>query len=709
MANEAVELAQRLLSSGKRPRLWWLTRNAVSILPHEVPQPSLAAIWGLGRTLMLEHPELACTLIDVDDAANLADVLSSESGASDNENQLAWRGAERYALRLTRSASEAPPSPRPLRTDGTVFITGGLGALGLEAARTLAQRGVKHIVLASRRRPDAAMLARQVEELQQLGTRVSTVEVDVRNLDEMRRVMSEVSKQAPLRGVIHAAGVLDDGVWLEQTRSRLEGVMTPKVIGAWNLHRVTRDADLDLFVMFSSLAGTLGSAGQAGYAAANACLDALADHRRALGLPAQSLAFGPWEVGLAAKLSSQQRDRLIRQGIGFLSPERGRAALDRALGRPEAALVVADLRPAVAAQSFAHSLPGLWRELLPARDVDGASKRDWRTELDELSNDAARLELLTRLVAEEVGRVLSIGREENIPQRQPLGDLGMDSLMTLELRRELSRRSGVALTGLDVTSRSSVGALASSLLVAMQRGLTQGNDHERVAAGRCSNTLPQPKARLFCFHYAGGSADIFEPFDALATLGIEVHTISHTRGRPASKETSQRFLAEASGYIAEHSDVPYAIFGHSLGGLIALRVLEELLDRKVAAPRLFVPSAAAFPEGLAGDFSRAALTRAFLRIVGDRAVASESLLEDFIADSELWRQLPPRLPQRLPVSIAAFVGAADHIASEPAMREWAERTSSRFTLTAVAGGHFYLSEPGPRREVLAELARQLLE
>jgi acyl transferase domain-containing protein/surfactin synthase thioesterase subunit len=686
VAKEALAMAQLIVSTGKKPRLWWVTRGAVSILPHEVPQPGLAAIWGIGRALMLEHRALGCTLIDVDDSSDLADVLVRESNAGDGESQVAWRGGERHVLRLTQITRQQVDAWRALRRDGTVLITGGLGALGLQAARSLAQHGAKHLILASRRSVPSEALAEQLEALQQLGARVTPVELDVRDLDQLHAVMARIPRELPLRGVIHAAGVLDDGLWLQQNPARLESVMTPKVVGAWNLHRLTKAADLDLFVMFSSIAGTLGSAGHAGYAAANACLGALVEHRRALGLPAQSLAFG-----------------------AFLSPEHGRAAFESALTHPEPSLVVADLRPHLLDRSPADAVPALWRELLPAlREAKALETRNWRAEMAHLPTNADRLEQLTHFVAQAAARVLSIPSAESIPLERPLGDLGMDSLMAVELRRDLSRQSGVAGAAVLVTSRSSVASLASSLLEAMLRRPSASPAPQRVAAGACLRALSRPKARLFCFPYAGGTAEIFSSFDELAAMGIEVHTVSHTRAKAASAEVARQYLAEASAYIAERSAVPYAIFGHSLGGLIAWRVLEVLLDHRVAPPQLFAPSAAAFPEGLAGDFSDAALSRAFRRIAGDRAEATRSLLPDFIADARLWRELPRRAPRALPIRIAAFVGREDPIAAESAMRAWAARSSDRFSLTVVAGDHFYLSEAGARRAMFAEVARQLV-
>ena len=199
---------------------------------------------------------------------------------------------------LTPPSAGAPQC----RTDGTYLITGGLGALGLLVARRLAEQGAGHLLLLGRRAPSAEA-ATAIVEMERLGARVTLVQADI-SQDGSQKVLSDtLAGLPPLRGVVHAAGVLDDGVLLDLTSARLAAVLGPKAWGAWNLHRWTRQQPLDFFVLFSSAAALLGSPGQANYAAANAFLDALAHHRHALGLPAVSIAWGPWAgSGMAASL-----------------------------------------------------------------------------------------------------------------------------------------------------------------------------------------------------------------------------------------------------------------------------------------------------------------------------------------------------------------------------------------------------------------------
>ena len=267
------------------------------------------------------------------------------------------------------------PARETLRVDGTALVIGGLGGLGLEVARDFARRGMRHLLLLGRRglaTPDAA---KAVTELEGIGCRVTVAAVDVADRDALGRVIAAIPLELPLRAVVHSALALDDGLLSDQTPERFHAVMAPKVLGAWNLHELTAGADLDAFVLFSSVAGTLGNAAQGAYCAANAWLDALAAHRRARGLPAQSLAWGPWaEVGLAASLSAQLKARLADQGFGDDLAGRGHGALrpgaDAARGAARRSRRSICARPPGRSEP---SVPPVWRALVRARSARAAA------------------------------------------------------------------------------------------------------------------------------------------------------------------------------------------------------------------------------------------------------------------------------------------------------------------------------------------------
>jgi NAD(P)-dependent dehydrogenase (short-subunit alcohol dehydrogenase family)/acyl carrier protein len=336
----------------------------------------------------------------------------------------------------------------PLRVDGTALITGGLGALGLEVARNFARRGMRHLVLTGRRGLDTPGAAAAAAELEALGARVTVAAVDVADRDALARVMAAIPSELPLRAVVHSAVVLDDGMLADQTPERFRRVMAPKVLGAWNLHALTieRGADLDAFVMFSSIVGTLGNAAQGAYAAANAYLDALATHRRTQGFPAVSLAWGPWaELGLAAGLNATLQARLAGQGFTMMTPSQGMALFDRGLTRREPQLLVVPIDLRVAAKSFGAAVPPVWRALVhPPAARAAVAETGWAHELASMPADR-KLDAVIQTVRAEVARVLSLGRAGAVPIDRPLRELGLDSLMAVELRNALGRRASATL------------------------------------------------------------------------------------------------------------------------------------------------------------------------------------------------------------------------------------------------------------------------
>jgi acyl transferase domain-containing protein/acyl carrier protein len=305
-------LAKRIMGT---PRLWLVTRGAQAVNDGESITVEQSALWGLGKVISFELPEFACTRIDLDPAQSNSEcalLLTNAISADDREDQIAYRAGTRYVHRLlpfTHNALFDSPTVR-LKANGTYLITGGFGGLGLKTAEWMATQGAKHLVLIGRSEPSPAA-RRVVEHMQLQGVDVMIAQADVSDMRQLQSLMEEVKDRMPvLRGVIHAAGVLDDGALLNLNRERMRKVMAPKVAGTWNLHEATAGLPLDFFVLFSSAVSVLGSPGQGNYAAASAFLDAFAHFRRHQGLPAISINWGPWaDVGLAAGATEKLKEQ----------------------------------------------------------------------------------------------------------------------------------------------------------------------------------------------------------------------------------------------------------------------------------------------------------------------------------------------------------------------------------------------------------------
>ncbi|WP_444843227.1 type I polyketide synthase [Amycolatopsis kentuckyensis] len=425
----STTLLQSLGDAGITAPLWHVTSGAVAVEAETLAEPLSAGIWGLGRTAALEHPDRWGGLADLpaDPGGPELTSLLTALAATDGEDQLAIRPHGTFARRLVR----APVTPtEPWTPRGTVLVTGGTGALGAEVARWLARTGAPHVVLVGRRGPAAPGAADLEAELSSLGTKVTIAAVDLAD----RKAVAELLDELPdLDAVVHAAGVLDDGVLDSLTPHRIATVMRAKVDSARNLDELTRNRDLSAFVLFSSLAATLGAAGQGNYVAANAVLDALAERRAGLGLPATSIAWGPWAgAGMAAGSSS----RAERGGIRPMAPALATAALHRALTDSEPVLAVAD----VDWTQFRASR--LLDELPEARRKE--PEQDFRAKLDTLTGPE-RDRALLELVRAEVAAVLGYASPSTVDPGLAFKELGLDSLTAVELRNELAAVTGLAL------------------------------------------------------------------------------------------------------------------------------------------------------------------------------------------------------------------------------------------------------------------------
>jgi NADP-dependent 3-hydroxy acid dehydrogenase YdfG/acyl carrier protein len=465
-------------------RLVLRTEGAVAVADAERQDLAGAAVWGLIRSAQAERPG-AFTLVDTDGRPESVRALVPAVAAG--EPQLAIRAGQIWTPVLRRPSATAAPEPRvaPFDEHSHVLITGGLGTLGRLVARHLVDRyGVRRLLLTGRRGTETPGAEEFVADLARADARVTVAACDVGDRAALAAVLAAVPEDRPLTGVVHAAGTLDDTVVEGLTSQRLARVLRPKAEAAVHLHELTRHLDLSAFVMFSSLAGVLGSAGQANYAAANAVLDALARQRHAEGRSAQSLAWGLWadESAMSASLGEADLRRLARSGIGALSAEEGLALFDAAVttGLP----VLAAARLALG-EADPDAVAAPLRALLPATHPGPAHRPAPAAGLRNLLAQAPRHEhrhLLLEAVRTEVAAVLGHATPERVTADREFQDMGFDSLTAVELRHRLSSVAGVKLPPTLIFDHPTPAAVADRLRTDLAAGPDAGATHDTPGA-----------------------------------------------------------------------------------------------------------------------------------------------------------------------------------------------------------------------------------
>jgi len=450
----ALHLAQACAADGGIARLALLTRNAQVVRGATPLSLAQSPVWGMGRSIRLEHPELHCTLVDLPDDATqdeIAQCLLTLADPGLAEVELAWQGGTRFVRRVAASPARiAGTAPLPITADGIYLVTGGLAGLGLLVAQRLVDEGARALVLVGRQKPRPGALT-GIEALRARGATVAIVSADVGTGEGVASAMQAVAAmQRPLRGVMHAAGATDDASLLAQSWQKFAGVMGAKVRGSWLLHRATAHLSLDFFVLFSSGAAFLGSPGQANHAAANAFMGALARYRRARGLPALSIDWGAWsEVGAATR--GDVIASLGARGLAPIPPRDGLAVLFHlmAAGTIQCAVLPMDWRESLGGAAP----PPLLSRMASAAPVATAAPVARNAPVE--ARDAA-LAGLTRMPAARIraslrdwvhadaADVLRLAAAELDPAR-PLSELGMDSLMAVEFRNKLAWRLARAL------------------------------------------------------------------------------------------------------------------------------------------------------------------------------------------------------------------------------------------------------------------------
>nr|ACB46486.1 polyketide synthase [Actinomadura kijaniata] len=446
-------------------RLVVLTRRAVSTGPGDpVAYLPAAAVWGLVRSAQNEHPD-RLVLLDHDGTGSSDRAVDAALGTG--EPQLALRDGVCLVPRLTPTAGADGDAPA-LDPEGTVLVTGGTGTLAAHVARHLVTRyGAGRLLLVSRRGPDAPGAQELRAELTGAGAEVTVAACDVSDRDDLAALLAAIPAEHPLTAVVHTAGVLDDAVLTNLTPQRLHRVLRPKVDAAWHLHELTRDLPLTAFVLFSSAAATLGTPGQANYAAANAYLDALAHHRHTHTLPATSLAWGLWTdtSEMTGNLNEGDLDRLSATGFRPLSAPEALDLFDAAFHDardPHLVLARTD-RGAIRRHAQDGTLPVLFERLAPARLRQAGAEGAALTERLRGLDAQRRGQVLLDVVRAHVAATLGHGSAADVAPGQALKDLGFDSLTAVMLRNRLAAATGVRLATTLVFDHPTVIAIAEHL------------------------------------------------------------------------------------------------------------------------------------------------------------------------------------------------------------------------------------------------------
>ncbi|WP_425580382.1 type I polyketide synthase, partial [Streptomyces iranensis] len=578
-------LLQALDDAGFSAPLWCVTQGAVAtgrgdLLPH----PEQSQIWGFGRVAALEHPRRWGGLIDLPATMthHTAGRLAALLVPGQSEDQVAIRTTGTYARRLARVPA-ADTAPAPWEPSGTTLITGGTGGLGAQIARWLADRGAPRLHLVSRSGPGAPGASELSEELTALGTDVTITACDVSDHAALRRLIDSVPAEHPLTAVIHTAGTMELGQIGELDPGRLQPVLRSKALAAAHLHDLTQCLDLTAFVLFSSNAATWGSGQQAAYAAANTYLDALAEHRRARGLPATSLAWGPWgEAGMAA--DQHTLSHLKRRGLSPLPTDLAIASLQHALTHDDTAVTIADVDWERFGRTFTAQRPSPFLTRLmpssaePATPTATADDNPLRQQLSA-APATQRHQILVRHIQTLAATILGHSGLDAVPPGQPFQELGFDSLTAVELRNQLAATTGLVLAPALVFDHPTPNALATYLGAELTGQKAAVTTHTSSVA---ADDEPIAIVGMAC-HYPGGVRSPEELWqlvvagrDAIGEMPADREWDLDTLFDPDPERLGTSYAREG-GFLHDAAGFDAAFFGISPREALAMDPQQRLL------------------------------------------------------------------------------------------------------------------------------------
>jgi acyl transferase domain-containing protein/acyl-CoA synthetase (AMP-forming)/AMP-acid ligase II/pimeloyl-ACP methyl ester carboxylesterase len=478
-----LNLLQTLTANSVAAPIWLATRGNQTLLDDNLDSTAIASscLWGLASAIAIEHAELWGGIVDLDlkpshdEAARLLQAVVQ----TNREDRLALRQDKFYVPRLQATADIDSSKSLELSSTASYVITGGLGSLGLKAAQLLAAQGAKNLILLGRSQP-SEFAQQAIANLERQGVTVQAIQADITDYQVIKHIF-EPNPDCPIKGVIHTAGVLKDGLLQNQTWARFNQVIAPKVTGAWNLHQISKNLELDFFVLFSSVASLIGSPGQSNYTVANAGLDAIARYRRSLNLPALSINWGAWaDSGMAMEQGFQIK------GLNLIEADAGLKALERLLTTQATQVGVIDADWQELSQKFAYlQQSNYFSGLVTQIDrLDRVNKQIFQELLTTPLEQ--RAEYLTQYLQTAIAEILQL-EPAKLSVNDSLLDLGMDSLMVMEAINQLKTDLQLILYPREFYERPQINHLAEYLATEFAQA------HERVV--KQSNPVVAPPKR----------------------------------------------------------------------------------------------------------------------------------------------------------------------------------------------------------------------
>ena len=732
----SLNVVQSLLNAGVAGKHWFVTKGAQAVTADDNVSPWQTRFWGFGRTLQVEHSEqlggcidLAPTLSDLNSGD--FDLLVDEFCRSGPDTEVAFRQGTRCVARLARPApcdqSVDPHAPLILDDESSYLVTGGVGALGLLVAQYLASCGAKHLLLTGRSGVSTDDQRTVLHALEDAGVNVDIVAADIGNAADVARVLSMVPR---LRGIVHAAGVLDDGMLMQQNVERFTKVASPKVDGAWHLHSQTLDHSLDFFILFSSVASVMGSPGQSNYASANAFMDGLAHYRKKQGLPATAINWGPWaDVGMAA--SDVVLQRLMNDGWQPINASQGYdfiAHLLTARDLAQAAVIPVDWG------QFVQRIPGAsdWSTLKHLVPTDRSSpltanSSEAAAERVKTAAPGQRVDLICSYLLERIAQTLRVPAAD-VDEFAQLSALGVDSLTAVELRLWVQGDLGVEPAMEQLFTIPTIRDLAieiDQMLGGEIPATTVADGHsahvDRPRWVVCPQPRPDAQFRLICFPYAGGGASAFKDWADVTPQHIELCVVQlpgreERLGEPLMTDMSA-LVDVLTEEIMAYTDRPFAFFGHSMGAIISYEVACRLRAKGITGLEHLFVSARAAPqmEGNVESFGSLDNDQFIERLHQIYGAVPEAIRENvelqnvFLpilrADVELLETHTDVASNRLECPISALGGSSDPAISPTMLAGWRDRTSAKFVQHEFSGDHFFIH--AEREAVMAVIVDSL--